>query len=199
MPTGYTYDIVNGKLQDFNEFAMRCARAFGALINMRDAPSDAPIPEKFESSVYHKNAADEARKEKKRLAALAPPELETECAAAFHEKVEQEQKWRRELILENQRCQDMAAKVKGWTAPTPDHEELKSFMLQQLKISVYVEREAETFMRPSPEDWLLEKLQKCRHDIEYHDKEHAKEIERTKSRNEWLRVLRVSLEGNSND
>src|SRR6185437_5714856 len=43
MPTGYTYPVTDGKITQFNDFAMSCARAFGALISMRDDPRDAPI------------------------------------------------------------------------------------------------------------------------------------------------------------
>lgn len=45
----------------FPEFAMRCARNFGALIMMRDEPLDAPIPEKFEPSGYYKKEYEKAK------------------------------------------------------------------------------------------------------------------------------------------
>ena len=38
MPTGYTLDLYNGKDITFEEFVLKCARAFGALIDMRDEP-----------------------------------------------------------------------------------------------------------------------------------------------------------------
>ena len=50
MPIGYTSKLHDGD-QPFNEFIMSCARAFGALVTMRDDPNDAPIPE-FEVSEY---------------------------------------------------------------------------------------------------------------------------------------------------
>ena len=43
MPTGYTADIQDGKITTLREYALSCARAFGALIMMRDDPHDAPI------------------------------------------------------------------------------------------------------------------------------------------------------------
>jgi hypothetical protein len=46
MPTGYTAPIADG--MTFEQFALGCARAFGALVTMRDEPSDAPIPERLE-------------------------------------------------------------------------------------------------------------------------------------------------------
>lgn len=30
MPTGYTFEVCEGKMTDFSAFALQCARAFGA-------------------------------------------------------------------------------------------------------------------------------------------------------------------------
>src|SRR5687768_6886698 len=64
MPTGYTHPVVDGKITEFNDFALSCARAFGALITMRDDAMDAPIPEEFKPETnYHDDriAADTKR------------------------------------------------------------------------------------------------------------------------------------------
>ena len=45
MPTGYTCQIETGIT--FEQFALNCSRAFGALSNMRDDPSGTPIPNKI--------------------------------------------------------------------------------------------------------------------------------------------------------
>ena len=52
MPTGYTSKIADGI--GFKDFALSCARAFGACIEMRDDPSDKPIPNEFKPNDYHK-------------------------------------------------------------------------------------------------------------------------------------------------
>ena len=43
MPTGYTAYVQDGVITEFADFAMKCARAFGALIDMRDESLDAEI------------------------------------------------------------------------------------------------------------------------------------------------------------
>lgn len=43
MPTGYTADLME-KGMEFKPFVLQCARAFGALITMRDDSLDAPSP-----------------------------------------------------------------------------------------------------------------------------------------------------------
>ena len=46
MPTGYTAEILNGEIKTFPEFAKKCARAFGAMIHMRDDSLDATYKKK---------------------------------------------------------------------------------------------------------------------------------------------------------
>lgn len=59
MPTGYTVGIADGKITTFEQYAMTCARAFGALVMMRDDPFDAPIPEEIKVADYYVTNAKE--------------------------------------------------------------------------------------------------------------------------------------------
>lgn len=60
MPTGYTAAVCDGKITEFPAFALQCARAFGALITMRDDAMNAPIPEEIkpDTSYYDKNISE---------------------------------------------------------------------------------------------------------------------------------------------
>ena len=69
MPTGYTATLVEHG-QTFPEFAMQCAKAFGACITLRDEPFDAPIPTKFKASTWHTKQQAKARALEKRLGAM---------------------------------------------------------------------------------------------------------------------------------
>ena len=40
MPTGYTHELHEGEEISFEKFVMSCARAFGALVLMRDVLGD---------------------------------------------------------------------------------------------------------------------------------------------------------------
>lgn len=53
MPTGYTYPVCEGKITEFPDFALSCARAFGALISMREEPMDAPLPDEIAASTNY--------------------------------------------------------------------------------------------------------------------------------------------------
>ena len=45
MPSGYTEGVASGKVTEFKEYALLCARAFGACISLRDEPLSLEIPE----------------------------------------------------------------------------------------------------------------------------------------------------------
>ena len=53
MPTGYTAVIQDNLDISMKDFALVCARAFGACVMMRDEPFDTPIPEEFVPDTYH--------------------------------------------------------------------------------------------------------------------------------------------------
>lgn len=59
MPTGYTYPVAEEKVDTLAEFALQCARAFGACVTMRDEPSNKPIPEEFKPSLHYQKKLDE--------------------------------------------------------------------------------------------------------------------------------------------
>jgi hypothetical protein len=45
MPTGFTEPVIENEGETLERFVLRCARAFGPMIMLRDHSFDAPIPE----------------------------------------------------------------------------------------------------------------------------------------------------------
>lgn len=140
MPTGYTYKIVN-EGQTFPEFAMGCARAFGALIHMRDDPWGAPLRLRQQSksphslNSYHAEAKAKAEERLKRLEGF---DVNERLAYGEHKKQKEidELKAHIERIdLVNAKIAAMQKDVQEWKPPTEGHLELKKFMLQQLDVS----------------------------------------------------------------
>lgn len=196
MPTGYTAKIKDGIT--FNQFAMDCARAFGACVMLRDEPGGGEaIPDKFEPSDYHI----------KRLA-------EAKAALAAHEELTQEQRkkaaakeWddaetKRFYYLDE--AQELRAKykamlrnVEAWNPPSPEHQEMKSFMREQISQSIDFDCNEEYYSKPTPrltaEAWYAAKRAELVRTVNYHETEHAKEVERAESRTCWIQQLRESL------
>lgn len=196
MPTGYTAGVADGTITTFPEFAMRCARSFGALIEMRDSPSDAPIPDAFEPSTYHRERIAEARAELARLEAMTPEEIQAGAEEANREAMESWERRVREDCETRQRYEAMLTEARAWEPPSPEHRGMKTFMVEQLEESIRYD--ATKWERPepeTPEDWHSDRIAKAARDIAYHTEEDRKERERTAERNRWVRLLRESLEG----
>lgn len=198
MPTGYTAAIVDGKITDFPTFAMQCARAFGALISMRDDAWDAVIPQKFDPDLYYAEKLIEAKNQLEALQQMTMLEAISACEKEYAEQVAERDKYKRRLRIENQRLQDMIAKVKAWDPPSANHTEMKKFMLDQLKISlndIDDSRINEIFSvrKVEAREWLNNKINNLHNDIGRYAAEYEKDVERAKGRTLWIQQLRDSL------
>jgi hypothetical protein len=131
MPTGYTHPIVTGEVTTLRQYALICARAFGATIAQRDEPLTNP-PRLETPRSYHDEQLECIRDDLTRLTTMTADEHHAAADAAYTAAC----KARDEYIVENRRTADryaaMRDQVEQWTPPTPDHAELKTFMLSQL-------------------------------------------------------------------
>lgn len=201
MPTAFTESLVKNNL-DFRAFVMLCTRGMGATIMMRDDPFDAPIPERFEPSDYHAKCLREAKDRLELLKSMKPAESRLWARAELKKLVEECNKQLANQQAENRlgRYRAMLAQVQAWQPPTADHQGLKDFMTRQLEESMefdhtdyYAKRVAE-LNATTPETYFLEQIATASHDIDYHSKEYAEEVQRTESRNRWLKQLRDALD-----
>jgi hypothetical protein len=199
MPTGYTAQIKDGIT--FKQFIMSCARAFGACVEMREEPADAPIPESFSTPSYHQERMDEAKKE---LALISNISIETaiiEANDAYNKELTRIKK----AILESEELEvkycHMLKQVHAWSPPSPEHVGLKDFMIEQIESSIkhdlmkdYYEKRLCEIKCSSGAQWKKTMIESKVRDIEYYAKEHEEEKSRVESRNSWIKALRKSLE-----
>lgn len=195
MPTGYTAKLME-EGQTFPEFAMLCARAFGALVELRDNDMDAPIPENLPLSDYHVKALASANQELARLDAMTPQEREAFGVAKKAESLKSAQIGLEKENRENERIDKMVSEVSAWVPPSRDHEGMKSFMLEQLTISRnggYYANRIEELNVKTPISFWDDARTSAKWSVEYHAKHQREEIDRNTSRNNWLKQLRASL------
>lgn len=193
MPTSYTDPIKNDIT--FAEFAMGCSRAMGALIQMRELPIGAPIPDRFEIEPYYVESLDKARAELTRLESMPPSEIIERCAAEKSASIERDAVDKANSEALEKKYETMRTKVENWLPPTNDHVGLKNFMLKQIYDSVAFdcgvhrprEYESDSFK------WHYEKLKHARESVERATTRLAEETTRVENRNAWLATLRASL------
>lgn len=193
MPTGYTADIAKGIT--FKEYALNCARAFSALILMRDEPSDAPIPERFEPSNWNANELQNVSERLVQLRLMSPAEFDTAAETAYTEAVEEQNRRIKECNELRAKYEAMLAQVVAWQAPTREHVEYKAFMENQIRESIDFDCRlySENPTRMTGSQWLAKEIERAEWKIAYHTSENEKEIARTSSRNAWIKALRDAL------
>lgn len=135
MANGDTWGIRDGSITTLKQYATKCVRAFGVLVEFRDNPN-APMPEEFkvEQSYYDNvNRAIEHLEKTKKMTLeeageLAKRDYEKECAYVENKKKEDA------LILK--RYESMLKKVYAWNPPSTEYTELKNRMIESLVASI---------------------------------------------------------------
>ena len=198
MTTGYTASIKDGIT--FQRFALSCARAFGALIMMRDDPMDAPIPDEFKPSDYNAKRLIEINAALDEIEALPEAECQARADKEYQDRLNDLRKSIDEAFDLKGKYETMLSQVKAWIPPSADHKGLKDFMIQQITDSIsfdshidYYEKEISELRPISGKEWKHKSLAKLVHEKIYNEDEHQKEISRTAGRNTWVRQLRDSL------
>lgn len=198
MATGYTYPIYEGQEMTFEQFMLRCARSFGALVHMREESLDAPIPDEILPSDYHLKAIQEVEKKLADFLANRPKfdKLEERYAKYAEKK-------RNEILKENEkrkivkeRYMAILDKVKAWNPPTKDHENLKRFAIDQLEQSIEWDCRDYSSKIPTKEEWIDSEMNFDKHlqkELDYHREEHEKAVQSAKLRTEWIQALKKSL------
>lgn len=198
MPTGYTAALYEGKPQTFEEFVMGCSRAMGALVMMREEPSDAPIPEEFKPSPYYARAVVKAQDDLDEATARSLDDWKRWEAKRVRDDERMRQESRDKALATRSRYEEMLAEVEAWTPPTDDHTGFKEFMADQLRESIKFDC--------TPLDWPPEKpkrtaeqarsdeVARLRQRLTSEQKNRDEEYERAAGRTEWVRALRDSLE-----
>lgn len=196
MPTGYTADVQDGKITTLDQFAWRCARAFGACVEMRDDPQTAKIPERFEPNTdYHDKEIAAALAEIARLNDMKPVESDAAAKAAYRVRAQANAEYAREKAEQKLRYQAMLKKVRAWMVDK-EIDGLRKFMIEQLESSIEFDCSDSGFEAPeklSGADWLDRSLVEARRELAYHKVARGKEIQRVAGRNAWLAQLRADL------
>jgi hypothetical protein len=195
MPTGYTADIEKGI--SFPQFAMSCARAFGALVEMREEPYDAVIPEEFQPSDYHINALKNAEQELNDIGCCSIDFATKNSQKEYDKEVEDNKRYRNNKRLLKEKYIKMLKEVNDWNPPSEEHEGLKKFMIDQIKGSIDFDCSEYPQQKPillTGKQWIDKQKKQILKDIEYHSKEYKEECDRVAGRNKWIKQLRESLQ-----
>lgn len=198
MPTGYTHNIT--ETMEFRDFALQCARAFGACIEMRDDPVDTPIPDEFQPNGHYKEAERNALADVEKYRAMTVAEAAMALRSAVQGARESADRGKAERFGQKRAYQRMLSLVRKWTPPTAEHEGLRKFMEEQIVESIkwdcgtdYYDNSVKELEALTPETYLASMRKEAERQLAYYRDEHDKEVERARSRTQWVKALRESL------
>jgi hypothetical protein len=194
MPSGYTAKIAEGIT--FKQFALSCARAFGALIMMRDDPMDTKIPDEIKPDDYHLKRKKELLKEWNEIENKSQKALQKIVDSNFEDAMKRYNKRKSDADELKAKYEKMLKEAKDWTPPTADHIGLKDFMIEQIESSIKWDCNTSYDTPPEKEsidEFLKERRKDIQRDIVYHEEEYAKEVAKAKERTDWIVKLKQSL------
>lgn len=136
MPTGYTSYIKDGKITSGKEFLKLCTRAFGIAVDLKDESLDVPTPNHFEPHPYYEKAYKDSLVSREKAYSMTLEEVKEDIISKYNDN-----KGRAEKILEEYKDEDkkylkVREEVEKWIPPTPEHENLKKFCLEQIDVSL---------------------------------------------------------------
>lgn len=199
MPTGYTAAIADGIT--FKEYALTCARAFGALVSMRDEPHDAPIPKELKPSDYHKKEALKARNELEALKNMSLAECSRKAKAEYSQLLKAHKEYIANKESLKRKYLDMLGQVLRFEPPSDAHIEFCKFMIDQIKRSIDFDCDTSFSVKPTVrtgKEWKSENIYRLEKNLAYHEKEYTEECARVAERNLWIKQLRDGLEEHLN-
>ena len=192
MPTGYTSSIYDNKDVSFKDFALNCARAFGACVHQRDDNvTDKPKLRELDIQ-HHLNELEEAKNQK------IPTEIEFE--AYKKQKLDEAHADMKKNVELRERYEKMLENAKNWNPPTPEHAGLKKFMIEQLESSLkfdcnekYRENDINTLEVMEYSDYVKQLKKDNKWSIEYHTEAIEKEKKSVETVNKWITALYENL------
>ena len=199
MPTGYTADLVEGD-QSFEDFALQCARAFGACMHQRDAPSgDKPtVPEKTES--YALTALVKARDAWNAAKAMTLKEAHEQALEEYtNRRAEYINAIEKKRVVRD-RVNLMLVKANEYVPPTEEHIGHKNFMIEQLQSTFdhdgnddYYVRNLRDHKLLTPDEHRDQLIEFADNDIKYYANKVVEESKRENTQGSWLLDLYKAL------
>lgn len=132
--TGYTCDIVNGKINTAEDYLKNCLYAFGVLISYRDSNHGTELPDEIPLDTYHIKNVDTEKKRLEEYKARTDDEWREE----LKKNLEHEQESYNKTLKENQEMLDrinpIKAKIEAWNCGEK-YADVKKFALEQINMT----------------------------------------------------------------
>lgn len=203
MPTGYTAGIVDGTTKDFNEFAKKCMRNFGALMHMRDDAFNKEW-EPCKPSDYYKKSILEAKSNLAEIALMSRQQIKDKKISELEKEISRKKEQIKEAEKIKQRLNIFLELAKRFNPPTPEHEGIKAFMIKQLTETIKNDGEYSyitntlisdeiELLNINPDKIRSDLMESLNKDIAYYTDAYEKELKRCEDSNRWVQDFLTAL------
>lgn len=207
MPTGYTYFIENGDISTGAEFLKKCIRNFGCCIDQREDPLSSPLITEVKPSSYYKEQYENTVKKYDEFKSKTNDEIR-EMMRDQRDKVlsDTERYLSKQKLLRNKYL-IVREDVENWVPPTPDHEGIKRFALEQIGMSIpteddinELEEKVKKLKNSSTEinegdigQYIIDTMRYFERDIEYYRQKMIEDEEQASKRTKFIQDFLSSL------
>jgi hypothetical protein len=196
MVTGYTADVVDGKIKTLGQFAKQCMKAF--VPQMRDLPIDAgfvpAVPDE-----YYDEKVQELEQDLAELQQTTEEELWAQRQASLKADLKCYMWNRRQVVLENRRIRKMLVLAKDFVPPTKDHNGIKLFMIEQLETTLqshypdkwdsYIDALKKQINEKMPKNYKAKLIKAKEKELRKAYDERTSEIKKCELMNEWCETF----------
>lgn len=203
MPTGYTVHIQNGDITTGKDFLKLCTRSFGIAMDIRDEPLSVPTPTHFEPDPLYKKLYDKAVEKRNKYIKMDFYEYKQKMIDDYKNKIQSAKEALDKYISEDEKYTKIVEEIKAWIPPTPEHEDLKKFALNQIFISFntsiidYYKEALNEKLDVSDEAVLayMDDINKdCEKNVVRAYERWQDELKRVEGKNRWMQQFLDSLE-----
>lgn len=192
MPTGNTEIIENGGT--FKEYLRKCATNMFYDCDNLDSI-------KNEKSDYHDKGLKKAEEEYSTFLKLTDIEQEKILEKERQDQITQYKQIIQENTQKGQLYTKMREEVVNWTIPTPEHQYLKEFMLQQIDLcnkdftdQAYWDKQTTDLQAKSIQQLKKAKIDHFKWEINHHTKNKEQNLDRIAKNTAWIEALEKDLQ-----
>lgn len=207
MPTGYTYFIENGDISTGAEFLKKCIREFGCCAGQREDPLSAPLVSEVKPSSYYKEQYEKTVKKYDEFKSKTNNEIREMIRDNRDKDLSDTERYLSKQKLLRNKYLAVREDVENWVPPTPDHEGIKRFALNQIDKCIPTESELSrleekvySLKSSNPEidegevgQYIINMMKFFEEDMEYYKLRMANEEERASKRSKFIKDFLSSL------
>lgn len=204
MPTGYTEPIESGEITTGKEFLMRCTRAFGVAMEIRDEPLSVKTPTTFEPSRYVQRKYDNAVQNLEKYQNYSFDKWKAKMIADHEKDSKEAQQSMQRMKAIDDKYYKVRKEVEKWNPPTESHAGIKKFALEQIDMCItsqsfydYLQQRINSVIDCSDEaviEYKTKYLESLLKDVERAQSDIVAEKENAKDKTRFMKQFLESIE-----